>query len=96
MDHRAIFQCYTLGASLDQENLKKLFPHPPDSAPSRFKDICHMLKSVRNCLCEGGIFADKNANKIEWRYIVEQIYKKRNGYILATNYIFHGDNKRRK
>eukprot|EP00112_Aurelia_sp_Birch-Aquarium-sp1_P019768 Seg4956.1 transcript_id=Seg4956.1/GoldUCD/mRNA.D3Y31 product="DNA transposase THAP9" protein_id=Seg4956.1/GoldUCD/D3Y31 len=60
-----------LGAHLTPPNLQAYFLNPLDPNKKIYilLDVCHMLKLVRNTLGNGGIFIDKNGNKIYWQYV---------------------------
>ena len=62
-----------LGARLTPPDLKACFLNPLDPSKKIYilLDVCHMLKLVTNTLGDGGIFIDKNGNKIYWQYVAK-------------------------
>ncbi|KAG9275028.1 DNA transposase THAP9 [Astyanax mexicanus] len=69
--HFSMMQC--LGASITAENMRPLFPHPSDQTQIVHVvfDGCHMLKLLRNCFAEGGVFQTGDGTTIKWQYIEE-------------------------
>lgn len=61
-----------LGANFDPNNIISSFPNPAQTSEkiAVVFDACHMLKLVRNLLCEYGILKIGD-EYIEWRYIKE-------------------------
>ena len=61
------------GAYLQPSDLKAFSPHPlePNERINVLLDVCHMLKLVRNTLCQGGILLNKDGSKINWNLTVE-------------------------
>ena len=61
-----------LGATLDVNNMRYSFAHPPD--PTQLVhvllDVCHMLKLLRNTLADGRLLRTPNG-EICWKYIEE-------------------------
>ena len=55
------------GASFDPDNLKYSIPHPSDKnlQVAIIFDACHMIKLVRNALCDLGTIVDPQGKQIK-------------------------------
>lgn len=62
-----------LSCSLEPSNLVTSFEHPcaPDMSVSVIFDACHMLKLIRNMLCQYGSINAPGIGTINWSYIVK-------------------------
>lgn len=83
--HFTMFQ--QLGCNFSQSNMQTYFLHPHDPSKKVYAvfDICHMLKLLRNCLSDLGVFINRTNQQIRWDYI-KQLYdlQEENMFTLAN------------
>jgi hypothetical protein len=76
-----------LGGNLDVNNMVSRFPHPtlPDSYVCVVLDACHMMKLMRNLLCEYQIVKIPNVGLAKWQHL-ENLHSKQQseGLTLAN------------
>ncbi|KAM7307079.1 uncharacterized protein ISCGN_010715 [Ixodes scapularis] len=78
-------------------NLRTTFPHPVTQEPvATFMDPCHMLKLVRNALCDKKAFIGPDGEAVAWHFIEQlHVLQQHEGLHLANKLrLFHVDWKR--